>query len=77
MNPNYRLAEVEIRPSTPPKFIRDAMAIDDIDRCRPKADAMQGRPIRDVMKTDDIQGTKAQMRHRPRQIEPDDLTSTT
>ena len=67
MNPNYRLAEVEVRPATPPKFIRDAMAIDDIERCRPKADAMQGRAIRDVMKTDDIQGTKAQMRHRPRQ----------
>ena len=43
------------------------MAIDDIERCRPKADAMQGRPTRDVMKTDDIAGTKAQMRHRPRQ----------
>ena len=43
------------------------MAIDDIERSRPKADAMQGRPTRDVMKTDDIQGTKAQMRHRPRQ----------
>ena len=43
------------------------MSIDDIDRSKPKADAMQGRPTRDVMKVDDIQGTRAQMRHRPRQ----------
>lgn len=43
------------------------MAIDDIDKSRPKADAMAGRPTRDVMKIDDIQGTRAQARHKPRQ----------
>jgi len=55
-----------MRPATPPKFIRDAMAIDDIDKSRPKADAMAGRATRDVMKLDDIEGTRAQARHKPR-----------
>lgn len=38
-----------MRPATPPKFIRDAMVIDDIDKSRPKADMMAGRATRDVM----------------------------
>ncbi len=67
LNPTYNLSKVEVRPATPPKFIRDAMAIDDIDKTRPKVDQMAGRPTRDVMKIDDIQGTRAQQRHRPRQ----------
>ena len=60
MNPNYKLSHVEVRPATPPKFIRDAMGIDDIDRAKPKADAMAGRKTRDPMRLDDIEGTKAQ-----------------
>jgi len=60
LNPNYQLPEVEVRPATPPKFIRDAMNIDDIDKTRPKADVMAGRKTRDVMKVDDIAGTRAQ-----------------
>lgn len=67
MNPNYKLAQVEVRPATPPKFIRDAMSIDDIDKTKPKTDVMAGRPTRDVLKIDDIQGTRAQPRHRARQ----------
>ena len=55
-----------MRPATPPKFIRDAMNIDDIDKTRPKADTMKGRVTRDVMKVDDIAGTRAQQRHKPR-----------
>jgi len=66
LNPSYNLSKVEVRASTPPKFIRDAMAIDDIDKTRPKADAMAGRATRDVMKLDDIEGTRAQARHKPR-----------
>jgi len=61
------IPEVEVRPATPPKFIRDAMAIDDIDKARPKADIMAGRATRDPMKIDDIAGTRAQQRHKPRQ----------
>ena len=67
LNPNYNLSKVEVRPATPPKFIRDAMGIDDIERSKPKADIMAGRPTRDVMKIDDITGTRAQQRHKPRQ----------
>ena len=66
LNPSYNLSKVEIRPATPPKFIRDAMGIDDIDKSRPKADVMAGRKTRDVMKVDDIEGTRAQPRHKPR-----------
>ena len=43
------------------------MAIDDIDKSKPRPDAMAGRPTRDTMKIDDIAGTKANMRHKPRQ----------
>ena len=67
LNPQYNLSKVEVRPATPPKFIRDAMAIDDIDKSRPKADVMAGRATREVMKIDDIEGTRALPRHRPRQ----------
>lgn len=54
LNPTYKLSHVEVRPVTPPKYIRDAMAIDDIDKAKPKADVMAGRKTRDVMKVDDI-----------------------
>jgi len=67
LNPTYKLSNVETRPVTPPKFIRDAMQIDDIEKSKPKADSMAGRTTRDVMKVDDIAGTKAQQRHKPRQ----------
>lgn len=66
LNPQYNIPQVEVRPATPPKFIRDAMNIDDIDRCRPRADVMAGRKTRDPMRLDDIQGTKAEQRHKPR-----------
>lgn len=36
LNPVYNLAKVEIRPITPPHFIRDAMSIIDIDGARPR-----------------------------------------
>ena len=42
------------------------MNIDDIDKTRPKADVMKGRATRDVMRVDDIAGTRAQQRHKPR-----------
>ena len=42
------------------------MNIDDIDKCKPKADTMAGRKTRDVMAIDDIAGTRAIQRHKPR-----------
>ena len=36
LNPNYQLSKVEIRPPTPPKFIRDNIHHDDIDGSKPK-----------------------------------------
>lgn len=67
LNPSYNLSKVEVRQATPPKFIRDSMGIDDIERSKPKADTMAGRATRDVMRLDDIAGTRAQQRHKPRQ----------
>lgn len=66
LNPSYNIPEVEVRPATPPKFVRDAMQIDDIEKSRPKADIMAGRATRDPMKIDDIAGTRAQQRHKER-----------
>ena len=66
LNPSYQLSKVEVRPVTPPKFIRDAMNIDDIDKSKPKADTMAGRKTRDVMAIDDIAGTRATQRHKAR-----------
>ena len=66
LNPSYRIPEVEVRPATPPKFIRDAMLIDDIDKSKPKPDLMAGRATRDPLKVDDIEGTRAQQRHKQR-----------
>ena len=43
LNPVYNLSKVEMRPVTPPKFIRDAMEIDDIDKSRPNVDQKAGR----------------------------------
>ena len=55
-----------MRPPTPPKFVRDAMHIDDIPLCRPQVDRLQGRPTRDVLRLNDIEGTRASFRHKPR-----------
>lgn len=64
LNPHYQLPKVEFRQVTPPKFIRDAMDIDDIDKTRPNKGPTQ--PMRDILKIDDIEGTRARMRHRSR-----------
>ena len=63
MNPSYNLSKVEQRPSTPPKFIRDSMAVDDIDRAKPKENVQAKIKTRETMKLDDIEGTKSKPRH--------------
>ena len=68
MNPSYTLSKVEVRQATPPKFIRDAMNIDDLEDARPKANRLNQLKTKDVMKVDDIQGTKARPRHQARGI---------
>jgi hypothetical protein len=42
------------------------MEIDDIDGARPKKDKKKDIKTREVNKIDDIEGTKAQLRHAPR-----------
>jgi hypothetical protein len=68
LNPSYTLSKVEVRQATPPKFIRDAMNIDDLEDARPKANRLNQLKTKDVMKVDDIQGTKARPRHQARGI---------
>lgn len=57
MNPQYKLSEVEYRPPTPPKFIRDQIVIDDIAGAKAKVNPHYD--TRDILKVEDIQGAKA------------------
>lgn len=57
MNPQYKLSEVEYRPPTPPKFIRDQIVIDDIEGA--KARVKPHYDTRDILKVEDIEGAKA------------------
>ena len=68
LNPVYQASKVEYRPPTPPKFIRDQMTVDDIDRARPKKDVHANVRTKEVMKIDDIEGSKPRSRvfNRPR-----------
>lgn len=56
LNPRYQLSQVEMRPITPPKFIRDQIAHDDIDGSKPRKAAYY--KTWETMKVDDIQGSK-------------------
>ena len=67
LNPTYKLSQVEYRQPTPPKFIRDQMQIDDIEKAKPKENAHTKIKTRETMKIDDIEGTKAKARHQARQ----------
>ena len=66
LNPNYNLSKVEMRPVTPPKFIRDQMVVDDIEKAKPKENAQNKIKTREALKTDDIDGTKSKPRHQAR-----------
>ena len=63
LNPTYKVAQVEQRPFTPPRYVRDHMEIDDIDGARPKKVKQNDIKTREIMKLDDIEGTKATVRH--------------
>lgn len=66
LNPHYSLSKVEYRPVTPPKFIRDQMQVDDIDKAKPKVDTRTAAQTKNIMKIDDIEGAVAHMRHKAR-----------
>lgn len=66
LNPTYSLAKVEMRPITPPKFIRDQMDVSDIPGAKPKRDWHDKAKTKESNKIDDIPGTKAHQRHSPR-----------
>ena len=54
--PDYKLSQVEERPATPPKYIRDNMGVSDIPGARPAKprEFLQ----RDIMKISDIHGAQ-------------------
>ena len=56
LNPQYALPQVEMRPITPPKFVRDAIGHDDIEGSKPKKQTYY--QTRDIMKLEDIEGSK-------------------
>jgi len=57
LNPVYKLSEVEYRPPTPPKFIRDQISNQDIDGAHPKK--AKYYETRNLMDVKDIDGAKA------------------
>jgi hypothetical protein len=57
LNPVYKLPEVEYRPPTPPKFIRDQISNVDIDGAHPKKQKYY--ETRNLMDVKDIDGAKA------------------
>eukprot|EP00753_Platysulcus_tardus_P016470 PLAT5745.1.p1 GENE.PLAT5745.1~~PLAT5745.1.p1 ORF type:complete len:593 (-),score=191.24 PLAT5745.1:123-1874(-) len=57
MNPEYKLPSVEVRPATPPRFVRDAMRADDIPGTKPNP--MHRFRVRDTIAVDDIDGARA------------------
>lgn len=55
--PEYKLSVIDKRPYTPPKFMRDNIAINDIDGSRPKKQAVYA--TREFMDNKDIEGAHA------------------
>ena len=54
LNPTYNLSKVEVRPATPPKFVRDSISNDDIEGAKPKRVAYY--QTRNIMEIGDIEG---------------------
>ena len=66
LNPEYRLASFENRPVTPPKFVRDSIRTDDIEKARPEVYLKWA--VRDNIGVKDIEGARPKaekMRQKP------------
>ena len=61
LNPVYKLPKFVYVPSEPPKFVRDAMTIDDIDGARPVA--KKKFAPRDTINCFDIKGAVARTQY--------------
>jgi hypothetical protein len=55
MNPTYQLPQVEIRPVTPPRFIRDNLTNEDIEGAKPKQPKYY-QTRENILRIDDIEG---------------------
>jgi hypothetical protein len=68
LDPVYQISKVEIRPVTPPKFIRDQMDVSDIEKAQPKKDYHNAMATKPIMRISDIEGSSARERtyQRPR-----------
>ena len=70
LNPSYNLAQVELRPITPPKYIRDNINNDDIEGSKPKK-AKHFETRHNILEVGDIEGSKPRNRtyHRTSQFD--------
>ena len=59
LNPIYKLPSYEVKPNTPPLYLRDAINIDDIEGCKPSVYSKWQTRNSDIS---DIPGAKAQTR---------------
>ena len=66
LNPVYRLAKVEYVQPEPPKFIRDTMALTNIEGARPKK--IRELSTRETNKTADIDGASPKMRKQRKML---------
>ena len=61
LNPSYQLPKVELRPVTPPKFIRDNIHNDDIEGSKPKK-PQHYETRHNILEVGDIEGSKPRNR---------------
>ncbi len=58
LEPQYKLSKVEIRQATPPRFIRDAIQINDIEGAQARQ-IIRKKCLRNTMDISDIEGARA------------------
>ncbi len=75
LNPSYQIPQVEVRPVTPPKFLRDNIGHDDIEGSKPKkATYFQTRDIMGV--NDQIEGSRPRNLTHTRKAEYSNMNYT-
>ena len=59
LNPVYNLPNVDFKPATPLKLLRDNLRTDDIEKCKPKQFIAPGSIARETMNLHDISGAQS------------------
>ena len=74
LNPDYKLPSFEVRPVTPPRFVRDSIAADDIEGTRPEI--YHRWTTRDSISVRDIDGARPRperVLEKPNLMDPKDI----